>query len=1023
MKKTSLTLIVLMLLMAYYGFSQRPTIELTFTAQYQSQPVILDSIYIQNLSQSGDTTLYAPNTVLLLDYILGIIDFEESEKSTFSVSPGYPNPSADGTTKFKVRIPEKEFIKLRIVDLFGREVASYENTLEMGTHSFTFLAGREKYYVLTVAYRNEIRSIKILNSGSGGQLQGKLVYSGNSETLMPLKSHSTTNGFGYDLGDHLRFIGYANTIEGVNGSDVIEATPIESEEFLFDIVQGIPCAGTPNVFYEGQYYKTVQIGAQCWLKENLNVGTMINGTQEMTNNGIIEKYCYENLESNCDLYGSLYQWEEMMSYSATPGVQGICPEGWHLPTDAEWTVLTVYLGSESVAGGKMKSTRTWPDPHPRWNSTNTGATNSSGWSGLPGGDRYFNGNFNHLSNSGLWWSSTMISTATAWYRYLNYNGAGAGRGDFDMALGFSVRCVRDYTPPTTYNLSLEVSPGGTGTVTGAGQYEAGELVSITAEANTGWDFVNWTDDDGIVSEGANFTYTMPAEDITLTANFVEEQVGFNCGDTLIDSRDGQSYTTVLIGDQCWMAENLNIGTMINGYQEMTNNGIIEKYCYNNLESNCDLYGSLYQWDEMMSYTTTPGVQGICPEGWHVPTYNEWTVLTDYLGGENVAGGKMKSTRTEPDPHPRWNSPNTGATNSSSWSGLPGGYRSTYGDFSYLGNSGYWWSSTEAFSWDAWECGLICHSANAIRGVFNKELGIIVRCVWDYTQPTTYNLNLEVSPAGAGTVTGAGQYEAGEEVNLTAEANTGWEFVNWTDDDGIVSEAANFTYTMPEEDVTLTANFVEEQTGFTCGDPLVDSRDGQSYITVLIGDQCWMAENLNIGTRINGNSNQTNNGIIEKYCYNNDDAYCDLYGGLYQWREMMGYSTAPTIQGICPEGWHLPTDAEWCTLEQEVDPTITCSSTFWRGVDGGGKLKETGTIHWSSPNTGATNSSGFTGLPGGYRYTDGNFDDTGDLGYWWSSTETSPTNAWIRALIHDYALVSRDDLNKGFGFSVRCLKDN
>jgi large repetitive protein len=85
---------------------------------------------------------------------------------------------------------------------------------------------------------------------------------------------------------------------------------------------------------------------------------------------------------------------------------------------------------------------------------------------------------------------------------------------------------------------------------------------------------------------------------------------------------------------------------------------------------------------------------------------------------------------------------------------------------------------------------------------------------------TYNLNLEVSPADAGTVTGAGQYEAGEQVNITAEANPGWEFVNWTDDDGIVSEAANFTYTMPAEDVTLTANFVEEQVGFNCGDPLL-----------------------------------------------------------------------------------------------------------------------------------------------------------------------------------------------------------
>jgi len=443
MKKCSFILIVLMFLLAYSGFCQRPTIELSFSAQYQSQPVTLDSIYIQNLSQPGDTTLYAPNTVLLIDYILGIPDFQETEKSAFSVSPGYPNPSVDGTTNFKVRIPEKEFVTLRIVDLFGREVASYENTFEMGTHSFTFLSGREKHYVLTVAYRNEIRSIKILNSVNGGQSQGMLVYNGNSEILMPQKSHSTTNGFGYDLGDQLRFIGYANTIEGVNGSDVIEATPIESEEFLFDIVQGIPCAGTPNVFYEGQYYKTVKIGAQCWFKENLNVGTMINGDQEMTDNGIIEKYCYDNSEANCDMYGGFYQWNEMMDYITTEGAQGICPEGWHLPTDAEWTALTTYLGGQSVAGGKMKSTRTAPDPHPRWNSPNIGATNSSGFTALPGGERFVLGSFHGLSTFGYWWSSSEHSASNAWFRDMWDDAADVARGFNSKSFGWSVRCVKD----------------------------------------------------------------------------------------------------------------------------------------------------------------------------------------------------------------------------------------------------------------------------------------------------------------------------------------------------------------------------------------------------------------------------------------------------------------------------------------------------------------------------------------------------------------------------------------------------
>jgi len=210
--------------------------------------------------------------------------------------------------------------------------------------------------------------------------------------------------------------------------------------------------------------------------------------------------------------------------------------------------------------------------------------------------------------------------------------------------------------------------------------------------------------------------------------------------------------------------------------------------------------------------------------------------------------------------------------------------------------------------------------------------------------------------------------------------------------------------------------------WSCGDPFTDSRDSQTYTSVEIGTQCWMAESLNIGTMISGSSSQSNNSTIEKYCYSNSTANCDEYGGLYQWNEMMQYSTTPGTQCICPDGWHLPTDAEWCALEQEVDPTITCSSTGWRGVDGGGKLKEAGTTHWLSPNTGATNSSGFTALPGGYRDTNGSFLNLTYHANFWSSSENG-SNAWYRNLYYNNAQVYRYSYDKSSGFSVRCLRDN
>ena len=152
----------------------------------------------------------------------------------------------------------------------------------------------------------------------------------------------------------------------------------------------------------------------------------------------------------------------------------------------------------------------------------------------------------------------------------------------------------------------------------------------------------------------------------------------------------------------------------------------------------------------------------------------------------------------------------------------------------------------------------------------------------------------------------------------------------------------------------------------------------------------MKENLNIGTLIENNTNQTDNDVIEKYCYD-----CNTYGGLYMWDEMMQYSSTPGVQGICPLGWHLPTDLNWCILEQTVDNTIFCYTGDWRGIDGGGKLKETGTIHWTPPNAGATNSSGFTALPGGLIDPGGYTYNQGNGGYYWTSSE-SGVSAWFRA---------------------------
>lgn len=203
----------------------------------------------------------------------------------------------------------------------------------------------------------------------------------------------------------------------------------------------------------------------------------------------------------------------------------------------------------------------------------------------------------------------------------------------------------------------------------------------------------------------------------------------------------------------------------------------------------------------------------------------------------------------------------------------------------------------------------------------------------------------------------------------------------------------------------------------------DSRDNRFYKWVKIGNQVWMAENLNVGAMVidhntgSDHSHQTNNGIIEKYCYDNDVNNCAKYGGLYEWKEMMQYQSSSSVnpsgrQGICPDGWHLPSDAEWTELVDYIG-----------GISiAGGKLKEMGAMHWLSPNTGATNETGFSALPGGARGSVGTFSNIGYNCSWWSATEGYTEYAWFRNLGFDTSYVGREWGDMKLGISVRCVKD-
>jgi uncharacterized protein (TIGR02145 family) len=214
--------------------------------------------------------------------------------------------------------------------------------------------------------------------------------------------------------------------------------------------------------------------------------------------------------------------------------------------------------------------------------------------------------------------------------------------------------------------------------------------------------------------------------------------------------------------------------------------------------------------------------------------------------------------------------------------------------------------------------------------------------------------------------------------------------------------------------------------FICGNVFIDYRDNKSYSTFQIGTQCWMAKNLSYLPSVSPSSvGSETTPYYYVYDYQGTDVNAakattnfQTYGVLYNWPAAMAGSASSNsvpsgVQGVCPAGWHLPSDAEWTVLTDHLGGLSIA----------GGKMKETGTTHWNSPNTGATNISGFTALAGGIRVSSGNFYYIGSSANVWSSAQYGSSNAWFRYLDYYYDDVFRGSNYKGSGFSVRCLKDN
>ncbi len=524
-----------------------------------------------------------------------------------------------------------------------------------------------------------------------------------------------------------------------------------------------------------------------------------------------------------------------------------------------------------------------------------------------------------------------------------------------------------------------------------------------------------------------------------SGGLAEESGGFT------DGRDGQKYKTAEMPDgKRWMAENLRYNA----------DG---SWCYGGDDSNCEKYGRLYSWD--MAKT-------VCPAGWHLPSKEDWDVMTA-AAGANVKAAHKKFKSTEGKLAGKalksasgWDESDNGtvSTDDFGFSALPGGSRSADGVFGYAGKAGLWWTATGFDGGYAAYRGMNYSYDIIDEELTNVDMGLSVRCVADSAQaePSENGQTLKTAK-GSGVKTDDGlisvsylddsflkKYKTYESYDNNSESaqkiaivpsvpvkDFSWLSVGVSDEDPdevvyeIKDELYKLNELLPQKPLAVSWTEVGIMSAFG-----FSYRGGDGQIKYFLGRAANYGEDpkkydgpdfaispffpaagtkggpdyktAKIGSKV-WMAENLNRKIGESWCYNNDKSNCAKYGRLYDWN---------TAKTACPEGWRLPSNKDWTELAAAAG-----------GPEDGGKLLKS-TSGWKDDGSG-TDDFGFSALPGGGRVAKGSkgiFDMAGKAGYWWTAMESGGDNAVYRAMLYSGDRVSENANGRENGFSVRCVQE-
>ena len=457
-------LLILLLPLSFHAIAQDVTV--TLTAKFQGTPVSLDSILLENLNNHSTVVMHdlpAGVTTYEINLSQGKIVYGMAELSRLGRG-FFPYSNLPGVMRFIAKVPSPTCVTMIMYDLPGRLISTVKQDCPTGVSVVNFHSGQVSSGIL-VAEGGGFRAVfKIIggkdNSGATFCTVENTPSKGFSMS-MPVTASPSSASFVFNPGDSVRFTVYGQAIYPA----MLTCGPVQGDSLMVKVTR--PCPGVLVVTdYDSNTYTTVQIGNQCWLRENMNAMHYSDGTAlvDGTGAGQINEYSevkywfyYGDSPSNGPVYGRLYTWTAAVNYSWAITLpqkpQGICPVGWHIPGDDEWKTLESFLGMDAASlndcryyrgtdeGGKLKETGT-----SHWLPYNFGATNESGFSALPGGKRNILGFNEGLKYTGWWWTSShlYINSLSPMSRELFSSVATIIRNCSEFVpTGLSVRCIKD----------------------------------------------------------------------------------------------------------------------------------------------------------------------------------------------------------------------------------------------------------------------------------------------------------------------------------------------------------------------------------------------------------------------------------------------------------------------------------------------------------------------------------------------------------------------------------------------------